>query len=198
MIIILLLPGHNDQLAAQTITDTVRSNAINDTIVPPAKLKPANDTVSTLIRRGKFEPKPKKAGLYSAIIPGLGQVYNRNYWKVPVIYLGIGVAAYYYNKNYSDYQSYRQEYIARISNSKAVNEKYKNLDETQILQKQSDAKKYLDMTVLFSGIGYALQVIDAVTSAHLKNFDISRDISMRAFPTVVPGGVGVTVVVNMN
>jgi hypothetical protein len=152
--------------------------------------------VKTTGKHKQFQPNPKKAGLYSAIIPGLGQAYNRNYWKVPVVLVGVGVAGYFYKKNYDDYQDYRQEYIRRKTPPHTVGS-YEEYDETQLLQRQSDSKKYLDMTVLFSGIGYALVVIDAITSAHLKNFDISRDISMHVYPTVVPGGGGVALVMNL-
>lgn len=184
------------QCFAQTGNDSAGS--ITDTVKPVSKFPTAADTIKAVARSKRFQPNPKKAGLYSAIVPGLGQAYNRNYWKVPVVYVGIGVAGYFYFNNLNKYQSYRQEYINRTANPSAVtiNPEYKNYDKTQILQLQNDAKKYLDMTVLFSGIGYALQIIDAVTSAHLKNFDISRDISMQVYPTVVPGGSGLGLVVN--
>ena len=147
-------------------------------------------------RPGRFQPNPKKAGLYSAIVPGLGQAYNRQYWKVPVVYAGIGIAGYFFFNNLDKYQSYRQAYISRINNP-APSDKYVGIyDNSQLQQLQNDYNKYLDMTVLFSGIGYALQVIDAITSAHLKNFDISRDISMHMSPIPLPHGVGMAMAVN--
>ena len=66
----------------------------------------------------------------------------------------------------------------------------------QLQQLQNDYNKYLDLTVLFSSLGYALQVLDAITSAHLKNFDISRDISMKMTPVATPNSIGMGLVVN--
>ena len=142
-------------------------------------------------RIGPFKPNPKKAGLYSAILPGLGQAYNRQYWKVPVVYVGIAVAGYFINNNLEKYQSYRRAYINRINNPNYIDQYTPFYNAGQLNQLQNDYSKYLDLTVLFSGIGYMLQIVDAITSAHLKNFDISRDISMRVKPVVFPTGLGV-------
>lgn len=152
------------------------------------------DSVS--VKPHRFQPNPKKAGLYSSIVPGLGQAYNREYWKVPVIYVGIGVAGYFFFHNLDNYQSYRKAYIGRINNPYPTDKYVGIYSNDQLQQLQSDYNKYLDLTVLFSTIGYALQVIDAITSAHLKNFDVSRDISMHVQPVLVPDGVGMGLVVN--
>ncbi len=182
---------------AQTAQDTVR-NAADTAKQSGAAPSFISDTVKTASKPKRFEPNPKKAGLYAAIFPGLGQAYNRNYWKIPVVYAGIAAAGYFYFKNYNDYRSFRQAYISRINNP-YPNDKYAGVwDDTQLLQNQNEAKKYLDMTVMLSSLGYVLQIVDAVTSAHLKNFDISRDISMHMFPAVTPVGAGIAVVVNFH
>jgi hypothetical protein len=200
MVFVLLLAGAcvpSQGCRAQGLIDTLRrapadtsrlsmdSTAANNPVIPVTPVKPA-----------KFTPNPKKAGLYSSIVPGLGQLYNHEYWKVPVVYAGIGIAAYFVSHNLNNYQSYRQAYIGRINNPNPT-DKYVNIyTTTQLQQLQGDYSKYLDLTVLFTFIGYSLQVMDAVTSAHLKNFDISRDISMRLMPTLVPNGGGMAMVVN--
>lgn len=143
-----------------------------------------------------FQPNPKRAGLYSAIIPGLGQFYNRQYWKVPVIYAGLAVAGYYFSDNLKNYQSFRKAYIGRINNPYPTDQYVKTYTTDQLNQLQNDYNKYLDLTVLFSGVGYALQVLEAITAAHLKNFDISRDISLHMQPVVFPKAVGMGLVVN--
>ena len=143
----------------------------------------------------KFQPNPKRAGLYSAILPGLGQFYNRQYWKVPVIYAGLAVAGYYFVDNLNNYQSYRKAYIGRINNPYPT-DKYKNYTIDQLQQLQNDYNKYLNLTVLFTGVGYALQVVEAITGAHLKNFDISRDLSLHVQPTIYPQAIGMGLVIN--
>ena len=88
-----------------------------------AQTSPASD--STTIRwegkwstpKERFQPIPKKAIMYSAILPGLGQVYNRQYWKVPIIYAGMAAAFIAYDFNSSRYETYKKAYIARIDNN---------------------------------------------------------------------------------
>lgn len=132
--------------------------------------------------RHVFQPNPKKAALFSAILPGLGQTYNRQYWKVPVIYAGIGAAGYFLIYNSSQYQTYRKAYIGRLNNP-TPNDEYVGVYSTDALKQLQDGyKKYLDLTVLLTGVGYMVQVLDALSAAHLKNFDVSRDITIRLAP----------------
>lgn len=138
-----------------------------------------------------FQPNPKTAGLYSAILPGLGQAYNRQYWKVPIIYGGLAVAGYFINYNYTNYQSFRKAYVGRINNPYPADQYVGIYDINQLQQLQNEYYKYLNLTVLFTTVGYTLQVVEAITGAHLKNFDISRDISLQVQPIFAPGYAGV-------
>ncbi len=148
-------------------------------------------------KRQPFQPNPKRAGLYSAIVPGLGQFYNRQYWKVPIVYAGLGVAVYFISDNLTHYQSYRKAYISRF-NTIYYTDQYANIySKDQLNQLQSDYKKYLDLSILLTGVGYTLQVIEAMTGAHLKNFDISRDISFQMMPVVQPEGLGLGMVMHI-
>jgi hypothetical protein len=149
-----------------------------------------------------WQPNPKKAGLYSALLPGMGQLYNRQYWKIPIVYAALGTAGYVLIKNLNLYQSYRKAYLGRINNPYPTDE-FVNPDGSliytrdQLEQLQNDYNRYVNLTVLFGSLGYALQVLDAITSAHLKNFDISRDISMQLKPSVTPKGIGFGVAFNL-
>jgi len=155
------------------------------------------DTIpATPVKEGPFQPNPKKSAMYSAILPGLGQLYNRQYWKIPVIYVGLGVAGYFIVENLNNYQSYRKAYVGRINNNYPTDQYVGIYSSDQLDQLQNDYSKYLDLTVLITSIGYIVQILDAVTSAHLKNFDISRDISMKMKPVIFPTGAGVGLVVN--
>jgi len=143
-----------------------------------------------------FQPNPKRAGLYSAILPGLGQFYNRQYWKVPVIYAGLAVAGYFINDNLTQYRDFRRAYIGRINNPYPT-DKYVNTYTTdQLQQLQNDYNKYLDLSIMFTTIGYGLQIMEAITAAHLKNFDVSRDISLHLQPVAFPKGAGLGIVMN--
>lgn len=147
-------------------------------------------------KKHPYQPNPKKSALYSAIFPGIGQINNREYWKVPVVYVGVGVATYFLINNTREYRRYRKAYVERLGNPNyqdEFSELYPNNPNLPALLKsnQDTYKKWLDMTYLYTGVGYILQIIDALAFAHLKNFDISKDISLRLEPVAIPGGVGV-------
>lgn len=150
----------------------------------------------SILNKQPFQPNPKKAGLYSAILPGLGQLYNRQYWKIPVIYAGLAVAGYFFNDNLQHYQDYRKAYIGRINNPYPTDKYVGKYTVDQLNQLQNDYNKFLNLTVLFTGVGYSLQVLEAITGAHLKNFDVSRDISLHVQPVAYPKAVGMGLVMN--
>ena len=141
---------------------------------------------------------PKKTGLFSAIIPGLGQYHNKQYWKIPIIYVGIGAAAYIISDNLKNYNAFRKEYAGRLSQDPNFVSKFPEYrDEITIKSAQDFYRRNLDLSVLITGLGYTLQVIDAVVFAHLKGFDISEDISLNYKPVMTPqGGLGFGLVMN--
>lgn len=151
----------------------------------------------TVKRKKLFEPNPKKSGMYSSILPGLGQAYNRQYWKIPVVYAILGTAGYFIGYNYNKYTEYRQAYIYAIDGDPNTNDELSKFYDAPSLQRlQNNYKQDLDIIVLLTSVGYALQIMDAVASAHLKNFDISKDISMQMKPMVQNNFVGLGLVMN--
>lgn len=186
------------KVSAQAVPDTTLNQVLPDSVparTAPILTSPSAEQVkydSLHVLLLPFQPNPKKSALYSAILPGAGQLYNRQYWKIPVIYVGIGVATYFLVDNSKQYQRYRRGYISRINNPGFEDEFTavgRTIGDLKILQ--DFYKKNLDMTVLFTTLGYMLQVMDALAFAHLKNFDISKNISLKMQPLVLPnGGVG--------
>ena len=203
---------------AQVISDTIQTAtpAVTDTNIATTTINRA-DTVrlthadsagrkadSALVAKMKktpWVPKPKKAGLYSAILPGSGQIYNRQYWKAPVIYAGLFAAGYFFQYNLDKYHTYRKAYFGRLTNGGAVSstepEDVQRYTTENLKTLQDEYRKYLDLTVLFSALGYTAQVIDAIAAAHLRGFDMSRDISFRFQPVVMPNYIGAGVVMNL-
>ncbi len=186
------------RVSAQAVPDTSLNRVVPDTLPArnaPVLESPAPDQVAYDSLKGKllpFQPNPKKSALYSAIFPGLGQLYNRQYWKLPIVYAGMAAAVYFLIDNSKNYQRYRSAYIARINNPN-VQDEFTQLGSRQDVQNyvqvnQNAYRKYLDMTILFTGLGYTLQVMDALAFAHLKNFDVSQNISMRVQPVAMPNG----------
>lgn len=134
---------------------------------------------------------PKKTGMFSAIVPGLGQFHNKQYWKIPVIYVLVGASVYFLNDNIKNYNAFRAEFANRNSPNPVYNDKFGIYTDQNVKDLQDYYRKNLDLTVLFTALGYTLQVIDAVVFAHLKGFDMSEDISLNMRPVMTPqGGLG--------
>jgi|GEM_PF-263703 hypothetical protein len=182
--------AHADSVhASDTIPQNLGTGFFTDT------LSQANDSISLVLKPKVFEPNPKKAGLYSAILPGAGQLYNRQYWKLPIVAAIVGGTGYLIVKNNEEYRKWRRIYVGRLDLDPNTNDNERYSTVT-IKQLQDDAKRKLDMSVLYAALGYMVQVMDAVASAHLKNFDISRDISMQFKPMVHPNGMGFGLAMN--
>ena len=185
---------------AQAVPDTITNNVYRDTVTN-RNLSAIRDSNTNLPSRNAAvllnQPNPKKAGLYSAILPGMGQAYNHQYWKIPIIYAGIAVSGAFLIGNTSKYHTYRRAYINALQGKPTGYEQYGyGVSDLKLLQ--DGYKHFLDLTTLLMGLGYALQVMDAVTFAHLKNFDVSRDISLRLQPVVAPGYAGFGLVMQWN
>jgi hypothetical protein len=146
----------------------------------------------------KFQPDPKRAGLYSALIPGLGQCYNRQYWKMPIVYAAMGTTIYLVVTRNNEYQRYRKAYVSRIADEANSDDEFQGILSTAaIKQYQDEAKQNMDMMVVFTVIGYAGQIMEAIAGAHLRNFDISKDLSMQFRPVLTPvNTLGIGLVVN--
>lgn len=119
----------------------------------------------------------------SAIIPGAGQYYNEKYWKIGVIYTGAGFLTWYYIRNRDSLNSYQKAYTARIDTfASSVDTKYLYLSDAAVLRNRNFHRRQRDIAILgFFGL-YALQIIDANVDAHLKEFEINKDLSLKVTP----------------
>jgi len=132
---------------------------------------------------------PKKASIYSAVLPGLGQAYNKKYWKIPIIYAGFGTLFYFISVNGSEYREFKEAYnivyagdTAEYSNNAYVVRYNANLD--QLREGRNYYRRNLELTYILTGVLYILNIIDASVDAHLYDFDISEDLSMRIEPSL--------------
>lgn len=161
--------------------DSTVSVAKNDSLNAGKKATAKTDSVVFMT--------PKKIAMFSAIVPGLGQIKNKQYWKLPIIYGGLGVATYFIIDNKKNYNACRSEYAARLSTGKTyVDPEFQYADAAALQRGIDYYKQNLDLTYLLTGIGYALQIVDAVVFAHLKGFDISEDITLHYKPVALPNG----------
>ncbi len=129
----------------------------------------SNDTIDTKqIDTAKFIMKksPTGAVIRSALIPGLGQFYNKSYWKIPIIWGALIYFGYNWSNQYQEYKNYRDLYNQSIT----VSNPYGNLDYKNLREYYRDQR---DITIFFFSLTYLLNIIDAYVDAHLFDFDIS-------------------------
>lgn len=127
---------------------------------------------------------PTAAILYS-IIPGGGQIYNRKYWKVPIIYTMLGASSYFLTMYASDMMLYRREFINRRDGN--IDQLVPGLAEypdENILAMKQEAQRNMEICIAATAIIYTLNFIDAMVDAHLYYFDVSDDLAIRWSPSV--------------
>lgn len=128
----------------------------------------------------KLAPSPQRATILSAILPGLGQAYNRKYWKIPIIYAA-GTGLFYY---YLDWSERFQDY--RIRYAEAVNRGDPSTITENLKGNRDLYAKYRNYAALGIGILYVANVVDAMTDAYFTEYDISDDLSLKVSPLFAP------------
>lgn len=137
-------------------------------------------------QENRHNPHPGKAALYSAVLPGMGQVYNRKYWKVPIIYGGFAGLAWYTLYTNDEFVRYRNALTFRDDgNPETTDEFAGDLRYTdEVLTRFKDFyRRQRDRTVIWTALFYALNIIDATVDAHFFEFDVSDDLGMRVSPS---------------
>ena len=124
----------------------------------------------------------KKASLYSAIIPGAGQIYTEKYWKIPIIYSGLIASAYYIKQNNDQYKLYRSTYLNRINNDNNTDQFQGEYSNQDLVTLTDFYRRNREVSTLLFTLTYLLNIIDASVSAHLFSFDVSEDLSMNIKP----------------
>ena len=153
---------------------------------------------------GHLGHSPHTATMYAAILPGLGQIYNRKYWKLPLLYGGAAALIYaihFNNKYYKKYSAAYRDFIIGDPNNKEtymefaekahltedmVQGAYKQWFQTSLRNKKDYYRRYRDLSI-FGMVGlYAVQIVDACVDAHFFNFDVSDDLAFRWQPELNP------------
>ncbi|WP_317172059.1 DUF5683 domain-containing protein [Salinimicrobium oceani] len=131
-----------------------------------------------------YDPlSPARAAFYSAVLPGLGQAYNGKYWKIPIVYAALGVGVYFYHNNDEQYDRYRAAYKSRIAGK--TNDEFSNENGQPIISNQGliEAQRFYqrnkEISVLVTVGLYALNIIDANVDAHLQQFNVSEDLTLK-------------------
>ena len=184
------------QTYEEHVTDTLHMAEVSIMLDSTKQVKVPRDW-------SKWRPNPQRALWLALVLPGAGQIYNRTYWKLPIIYGGFMGCIYALTWNNQMYKDYSQAYLDIMDNdpgtasynkflhlgvqiTSANEERYKQLFKSR----KDKYRRWRDMS-FFVMIGvYALSVIDAYVDAELSEFDISKDLSLRIVPTVIQNSRG--------
>lgn len=156
----------------------------------------------------KKKHDPHKATMHSLILPGWGQAYNRKYWKIPIVYGALGVTGVIFNFNRVQYNHVKFAYFALINKDSA---KYTQISDPALRRfvyagdayslqlYRNEYRKNVDYSVLFFLFFWALNVVDATVDGHLKDFDVSNDLSMKIKPAIntLPNSIGLSMVMTI-
>lgn len=153
---------------------------------------------------------PKIAATRSAIFAGLGQIYNKKYWKLPIVYGALGVTSYIFIDNLKTYKEYRFAYAARYKAAQPLPQRdstdyfklaniYKIIQPESIRAARNKFRQYVDYSVIFFIIFWGLNVVDATVDAHLQSFDVSPNLSLSIKPghSQLAGTNGISLVLNI-
>ena len=183
---LLILIAFQKTEAQNVVFDTVGNTVITaDTVVKETKTAKPN--------KDKKLSRPAKAAIMSACLPGLGQIYNRKWWKVPIVYAGLGGIGYFSYRNFSEYRSYLHAYEYKTGD---LPEGVTLTDyETQLANKYAEGqlqtykesyRRNFELFTILTVAWYGLNIIDAVVDGHLYTYDISDDLSINVDPYLRP------------
>jgi len=163
-------------LATPTFAQNTDSLAVKE-----EKILVINDTLAS---KEPYDPlAPARAAFYSAVIPGLGQAYNKKYWKIPLVYAGMGAGVYFYLKNDKEYDRFRNAYKRRLAGF-TDDEFYGTgttalVSDDRLIDAQKNAKKNKDVSIIVAVAFYLLNIVDANVDAHLRQYNVSEDLSLQ-------------------
>jgi len=172
--------GQEEQIEAPEV-DSLKTDLKKEGIV----------VIDTLVTKKRdLNPlAPAKAGFYSAVLPGLGQIYNKRYWKVPIVWAAIGTGAYAYVNFDNRYNAFRTAFKRRqagftddefydLRPDDGITRTTPEIDDQRLERLQNDRQNDRDLALLATILLYALNVVDANVDAHLKQFNIDGELSM--------------------
>ncbi|MHC5309400.1 DUF5683 domain-containing protein [Myroides sp. LJL116] len=123
---------------------------------------------------------PARAAFLTSVVPGLGQIYNKSYWKVPLVYAGIGIPAYFWADNQKQYTSYRNEYKRRLQGIVDKDDPiFGELDNQRLLDAQKFYRRNRDLSVVITVGFYILSIVDANVDAHLSQFNVNENLTIK-------------------
>lgn len=173
--------------------DTIRTDYKPNDSIPALSTSKSDVQVYPDIKvanSNSVKPKfnPTKAGLYSAVFPGLGQLYNKKYWKIPIVFgaIGTGLGITFYNDK--QYKRYRTAFIAELNGQRHEFSDIPGIDKNVLGNAQDQAKRQRDYAIAITGLIYILNIVDAVVDAQL--YQGRHDPDLAISPTIINDGFG--------
>jgi hypothetical protein len=155
------------------ISNQVVGQEVEERIVEEEKIELLDDVVSDPVA-------PSRAAFYSSIVPGLGQIYNKKYWKVPLVYAGMGVPIYFWADNQRNYVRYRDEYKRRLQGIVDTSDPtFGGLDDQRLIDAQNYYRRSRDLSVVITLGVYILSIVDANVDAHLMQFNVNDKLTIK-------------------
>ncbi|MFT3885633.1 MAG: DUF5683 domain-containing protein [Flavobacteriales bacterium] len=176
----LLLTGPALMAAAQADGLRADTNAlrVQQTVAPVP-----TDTAVHLDWRARHQPS--RATIYSAILPGAGQAYNRKYWKVPIVLGGLGVCYYFIHDNNQQFQRYKRAYLASVDGDPNTVDEFNGAYSADALRNVADTyHRWRDLSYVAIGLVYILNVVDASVDAHFVRFNVGPDLTLDLRPSI--------------
>ncbi len=188
LLLLVSLPGWAQETELDSLREEIDSVQLDEQRVVgtnrPGDVAPPDTVVIEMVAP---EHSPRKAALYSAALPGLGQIYNKKYWKVPIIYGGLGIMGYLIVFNNDRYQLFRRASIAEQNSQRDQNPLagFRSQYERQewLAQQVERSHRDRDYTIILTAALYGLNIMDAIVDAHLIEFDVNPDLSFNLEPT---------------
>jgi len=137
----------------------------------------------------------KKASILSIILPGSGQIYNKKYWKVPIIYSSLATSIYFICENQKKLTNYENAYIDRVNGR--TDDYIDVYNNTQLISIIDYYERNRDISMMITAAIYLLNIVDASVDAHLFDFDISEDLSIETKPQIINTPQGKTQVLSI-
>jgi len=140
----------------------------------------------TNVKAEKVMHSPKKA-TYLALVPGLGQIYNRKYWKLPIVYAGFGITGYLGISNRTEYKKFNEAYICLVNEGNDCTNKLAEIyTEDELVYYRDSYRRSMELSFIVMGAWYILQILDASVDAHLYYWEVNDNLSVDVQPIVQP------------
>ena len=189
--------------AVNTVLGQQRENEPDTLFIDPEGEALAELAEDATLFEQKSQLDPQISAIYSAVLPGLGQAYNKQYWKIPLIYAGGAIFLQVVKRNNQLYRTFRNALFNEIDLDPTTVSPLPSRFSVDALRRNTDRfRRDRDFFIIIGFIWYGLNIVDAHISAHLDEFNVNDELSMKITPALIsvptaPYGIGLTVTMNL-